>query len=254
MATPDVIIADQQAFAFAAATDANAFISALGTLATTTFAVPGISIFLGRAGITDDAEAKLTALRPDRPTLPGISAVAPTPPTFSFSSVIPVEVLDFLGASPLLAFPPAPSSALPTPPAQTTVNDVAIPTAPNVTLPTPPGEQPVPIIPPPPSIEIPFFDGVAPDDDLLVPSNTFSFFEQAYVSALLDETKRKLLSDLEDGGYGIDTNDEEALWERARSREFLGAQQATDEMIRFQAARGFPLPTGDLSIMYERGV
>src|SRR5690242_5189098 len=44
-----------------------------------------------------------------------------------------------------------------------------------------------------------------PADDLLAPTNNFTFFEAAYVSTLLDPLKAKLLADLTTGGYGIDT-------------------------------------------------
>jgi hypothetical protein len=91
-----------------------------------------------------------------------------------------------------------------------------------------------------------------PIDDLLAPTNIFTFFEAAYQSTLLDPLKAKLLADLVNGGYGIDTADEAALFQRARDRETTAAMTRIDEAGRAMAARGFPLPPGELSIQIDR--
>lgn len=95
-------------------------------------------------------------------------------------------------------------------------------------------------------------DIVLPTDDLLAPTNNFAFFEAAYQSTLLDPLKAKLLADLTNGGYGIDTADEAALYQRARDRETEAALTRVDEAGRAMAARGFPLPPGELSIHIDR--
>jgi hypothetical protein len=89
-------------------------------------------------------------------------------------------------------------------------------------------------------------------DDLLAPTHEFEFFEAAYQSALLDPLKAKLLADLANGGFGIDTADEQALFQRARDRETESAMSRIDEAGRAMAARGFPLPPGELSIQIDR--
>jgi hypothetical protein len=91
-----------------------------------------------------------------------------------------------------------------------------------------------------------------PVDDLLAPTNNFEFFEAAYQSTLLDPLKVKLLNDLLNGGYGIDTADEQALVQRARDRETEATLMRVDEAGRSMAARGFPLPPGELSIHIDR--
>lgn len=95
-------------------------------------------------------------------------------------------------------------------------------------------------------------DIVMPTDDLLAPTSNFAFFEAAYQSTLLDPLKAKLLADLTNGGYGIDTADEAALYQRARDREAEATTLRVDEAGRAMAARGFALPPGELSIHIDR--
>jgi hypothetical protein len=104
-----------------------------------------------------------------------------------------------------------------------------------------------------PDFNIPTIQDVSlPVDDLLAPTNDFSYFEAAYESTLLDPLKAKLLTDLVNGGYGIDTADEQALLQRVRDRETALALARIDETGRTMAARGFPLPPGELSIAIDR--
>ena len=91
-----------------------------------------------------------------------------------------------------------------------------------------------------------------PADDLLAPTATFAFAEAAYDSTLLDPLKAKLLYDLTYGGYGIEVSDEIALVNRARDREVELALTRIDDAGRSMAARGFPLPPGELSIHVDR--
>lgn len=88
--------------------------------------------------------------------------------------------------------------------------------------------------------------------DLLAPTTEFQFYEGVYESILLDPLKAKLLDNLTNGGYGIETADEVALFNRARDREVETALTRIDDAGRIMAARGFPLPPGELSIMVDR--
>lgn len=245
------IISQQQSFAQSWVSQAEAFINQVANLANTEFPVKPPELAYGRTGITDNAKSELAGQRPIRPIIPVISAVAPVAPTFNFSTIIPVEVLDFVKAAPALNFPTAPSSALPSTPVAPAIVDPVIPEAPAVVIPTSPTVT-MPTLPSPPSIQLPFFDSVLPIDDLVAPTFTFSFAEQVYQSTLLDAVKAKLLNDILNGSYGIDVTDELPMWERARAREFAGSQEAIDKLVQFHAARGFPLLPGDLSIAVER--
>lgn len=250
MAVPD-IIASQQAYATSWVDQANAFINTVAQLANTQFAVTVPSLGYGRTALTDSARAEFAAQRPARPSVGTISAAVPDAPSIAFDEVIPIEVLDFVKTAPTLNFPATPSNVLPSVPSAPAIREPVVPDAPVVTLPTAPTVS-IPALPEPPSVEMPYFSSVAPVDDLVVPTNTFAFYEQLYTSALLDEVKAKLLDNLQNGGYGIETADEAALWERARAREYATAQQTMDDAIRFHAARGFPLPTGELTVVLER--
>lgn len=95
-------------------------------------------------------------------------------------------------------------------------------------------------------------DILIPDSDLLAPTNDFTFFEAAYTSTLLDPLKAKLLEDLTNGGYGIDMNDESALFQRARDREVEVAMTRVSDAGRSMAARGFTLPPGELNVTIDR--
>lgn len=254
MADVATIIGDQQAYAASWVTQANGFIDRVADLANTELSVIDLANY-GYSAYNDveTAEAKMTALTPSRPVFPGVSATLPTAPTFTFSDLIPVVVADFLGSTPTLNIPAAPSTALPSAPSAPTLNDVAIPDAPSTSLPAAPTLATHGELPAPPSISLPYFTAEMPLDDLVAPSSEFSFYEQAYASALLDATKAKLLSDMENGGYGIEPADELQLWERARAREIILAQQTADEAVRFHASRGFRLPPGELSVVIQRG-
>ncbi|MCR4302149.1 MAG: hypothetical protein NUV51_11100 [Sulfuricaulis sp.] len=139
------------------------------------------------------------------------------------------------------------------PPAVPTVDDVPIndsarPDIPSLVMPLPPDS---------PGLDIFNFASlpeivIPPDDIPLLTASDFSFDETAYQSILLDPLKAKLLADLTDGGYGIDTTDEVALFNRARDREVEIALTRIEDAGRVMASRGFPLPPGELSIHVDR--
>lgn len=117
------------------------------------------------------------------------------------------------------------------------------PARPTITLPKAPSFNNV-VMPTITDIVMPTLSAIAPVDALTAPSNLFMFSENAYQSALLDSSKAKLLHDMQFGGYGIETADEDALWARARDRELRTAAIASADVARSMAARGFTLPPG----------
>lgn len=138
---------------------------------------------------------------------------APTLKDFTFTGVQPTINTPNAPARPALHLPTAP-----------TFTNVAMPTITDIVMPT--------------------LHAIAPVDSLSAPTALFAFSEVAYSSALLDSSKAKLLRDMTHGGYGIETNDEIALWNRAAERELRGAAIASDEVARTMASRGFSLPPG----------
>lgn len=63
---------------------------------------------------------------------------------------------------------------------------------------------------------------------------------------ILDQISAKLQSDLTNGGYGIEPNDEAALWQRDRDRETQQATAEVDEVTRRFSEGGFSMPPGAL--------
>ena len=186
------------------------------------------------------------------PYITVVSAAPPTAPTASFSTITDVVVPDLAAVAPTLSFPAAPSSALPTEPGVSpSFASPALPTAPLVTLPALPTLASL-ALPTAPSIDLPVFSALAPDDDLVAPTTEFQFAEAAYESTLLDPLKAKLLDNLVNGGYGIETADEIAMFNRARDREVEAMMSRVSDAGRAMAARGFPLPPGELSVHIDQ--
>src|SRR5688572_10760 len=221
MAVED-IIASQQEYATNAVSAGDLFLTALSDIASSSYFfvdsnanVPPLNF--GVDG-TQDAIALIQSLFPPALEVDDIVATAPTyvpvPVTEQPSIIVP----DFTASAPSVDLPQPPSSALPAAPTPVEVRDVLIPTSPSVVLPAVPTINEV-ALPAVPTITIPEFTSTLPIDTIVVPSNTFTFYEVAYASELLDATKAKLLVDMESGGYGIEPSDEAGIWDRARDRE-----------------------------------
>lgn len=85
-----------------------------------------------------------------------------------------------------------------------------------------------------------------------VPTNTFNYVDPGYSSALRDPMINKLLTDLLNGGYGIDTNDEVALWARARDRVYRQMETNVIDIRRQAAATSAPMPQGAMYAALEK--
>lgn len=84
------------------------------------------------------------------------------------------------------------------------------------------------------------------------PTEEFSYTDPGYASSLRQTMIDKLLYDMVNGGYGIDTNDEIALWNRTRDREELSTQVGIAEVSRQAAATGFQMPQGALYVAIQK--
>lgn len=134
-------------------------------------------------------------------------------------------------------------------------------TVPNVIVPTFGAARPnlgslsFPAAPSAPNVAFDSISAIAlPIDDVLAPTSMFAFAEQPYLSILLNPLQTKLLNDLLNGGYGIDTTDEIMLTNRARDREVEVALTRINEAGRSFAIRGFPLPPGQLQVSIDRAL
>lgn len=175
----------------------------------------------------------------------GINAPArPGNTTFSVPSISNIPT--FTVVEPIITMPVAPSSTLPAAPgAAPTFNAPAIPSKPTIALPIVPTFAAV-AIPVADAVSIPIFIATTDFGDVTAPTDRFEWSEAEYKSVMLDEVKKKLLYDLQNGGYGIEEADERRLWDRAREREMVSAQTRLGELARLHAARGFDLPPGAL--------
>jgi len=103
--------------------------------------------------------------------------------------------------------------------------------------------------------EVPLID-IINQIKLLTPPNaptvSFNYVEPGYTGVLMSTIQDKLLYDLINGGYGIDINDEQALFDRTRDREAQLLSENEMNVMRQNAATGFPLPQGILSKQLDR--
>lgn len=102
-------------------------------------------------------------------------------------------------------------------------------------------------IPSPPDYNIAEFAAVEPHTDLTAPEPSFTFQEAPYASAIKDELDAKLVTDLQTGGSGLDAETEQAIYDRALSRQEAENEKVITDAMNFFAARGFNLPPGALS-------
>jgi hypothetical protein len=255
MATIDQLQEDAQTYASQLGTKIDTLIDTLTGLASISITPQDVSW----AGSTffDPVTSQLQSLIATTPTLATITEPTPTEPTFPTvaSITLPTDIVvpDFNTSPPSVNIPSAPDFTPPTEPGGVpTIQQVSIPTAPSYDLPAVPTFQTL-IAPTAPNVQIPTFTALAPDTStVLAPTNTFAFAETPYLSDLLDTLGEKLLSDLEGGGYGIETVDELMLLDRATERETETASRAIDEASRTYAARRFDLPPGALLETIQR--
>lgn len=131
------------------------------------------------------------------------------------------------------------------------VAEYAAPDAPSVTLPTVPTFEELQL-PAVPSFTMPTFSADAPVNNLAAPTQQFSFVDAGYTSELRDPLVAKLLYDLENGGYGIDSTDELALWGRARDRAESQGRLAVETALRRGGSLNLPLPSGAVLAAVEQ--
>lgn len=186
---------------------------------------------------------------PTAPNLPNITVTTPNTPG-AFTEGAPVIVVtDFTGAEPNLNLPPAPTVIYGLAPIVPDVSDVNMPNEPamaDVALPT--------FL----SLSTPTFGGVdlhydylskledIPTLELVQPTPYHYARGPAYASALLDNLKA-VLNERIKGGTGLNPAVEQAIWDRARSRETQTALANEAEVMRQSEALGFQLPSGVLA-------
>lgn len=186
----------------------------------------------------------------DLPTMPTIAFAVPAGEPSALSTEMPTIVIDdFTVSVPTSTFPDAPTLSYGTAPTIPAIGVVTVPDAPLI---------PLPAVPTYLSLSAVAFGGIdihadwltkletIPELNLLSPTPYSYALGPQYASALLDALKAKLVERMA-GGTGLSPAAEQAIWDRARSRETTVAQANQDEVMRASEAFGFQLPTGVLA-------
>lgn len=185
---------------------------------------------------------------------------APAEPTIStLLSQLDVGDMETLPAAPTmpaLNLPEAPGMAAVAVPVRPDIdNSVELPTAPNVVIPEMDALESITL----PAFEfpqLPDFDGNPPTVDFTAPNVFINWAEPEYDSELLPELEAKVRSMME-GGTGLPSAVEDALFGRARERDSAETQRAVQEAVDIWAARNFTMPPGMLakqvSVAREQG-
>lgn len=238
-------------------------IDSVSTLVTTAYNA-GINAINALAGQTFEVDWD-EAVFPDVPDsgIGGFSPVKPIAPVIGDPGIEPVEFTGVTPASTEIAIstdpipdhsplnlninvPDAPTVAWPvfTKDAPS-VSDPNIPTVPAYDLPAVPVLTDI-SIPSPPEYSIPEFDGVLPVDDLTPPDQSLDWAESYYTSGLKDALVQKLYDGVVNGGTGLSEETEQAIYDRAESRQETERQAMLDSISDGLAQRGFEMPPGAL--------
>lgn len=188
------------------------------------------------------------------PNLPPLSAnsfgsvARPTPPTLSLPTVAPVapiEIDEFLPSFSSINIPIAPELATRELDAETpALRDIAVPDRPLVTRPLLPSLDTITV---PEFIfpTLPAFDAQAPEFIGSSVSSVLQYVETPFQASILTEEMDKLRS-MWDGKLGLPPEVEQALWERAASREDVAISRDISAAAIEFSSRGFALPPGML--------
>ena len=157
------------------------------------------------------------------------------------------DVPEFTGEEPLYVIPDPPDVAWPVftkeaPP----LSDITYPVSPDFDLPTIPILTPV-VVPGPPDFQMPDFEGTLPVFDADAPEPMFVWNEAEYSSDILDALNIKLLNDIANGGSGLSEETEQAIYDRATSRQTVANEAEFTKTLNFWADRGHTVPPGALN-------
>lgn len=97
-----------------------------------------------------------------------------------------------------------------------------------------------------PTIVYPEFTAIEPEAfEATVDLTPFTYEETAYTDSLLEKVVSTLLKRL-DGGTGLNSTVEQAIWDRGKDRESSAAIIAERTLLVERAAQGFSRPTGSI--------
>ena len=185
---------------------------------------------------------KFTSIKLDKPTLPEFQSIE------NLLSELDLDDLNMPDAPvmPTIELPSAPGIANIEVPVRPVIDtNVQIPDAPVLDLPEMDELKQIEI----PAFEfpeLPNFDGIPPSiSDITVPDVFIEWAEPEYESELLESLSDYVKEGMQ-GGTGLPKSIEEALFNRARSRESRETSRAVQEVVNDWATRNFSMPPGML--------
>lgn len=206
-------------------------------------------VFTDPSNITSIIPALPT--RPTRPTGDFTGFNPPTEPADTLTNVVS-EIDQIIAAIPV--FTPSITGltipSMPAPidtsgaPSRPELEPVVYPVAPALTEPSLDNLQPI-VVPTFVFPTLPTFDATAPEFTASTPAAVIAWAEPDYASELFDEVRAKV-SDMLAGQSGLPAAVEQALFDRARSRDDIAALRATQDAFDAFAAKGYSMPPGVL--------
>lgn len=186
---------------------------------------------LSIAPVGNTAFGEITSLTPERPTLEAAPELA------SF------EIPEFSSSISSLAIPTPPAWSAPgAVPQRPDTGDVDLPVAPSFSLPVAPSLEQI-AVPSFAGLSLPMFDATAPEFEGTALPGILQWSEPEYRPQIMEDVLvviRRLWS----GGSGIPAAVEQAMFERASSREDLTAEREIAAVATDFSSRGFTMPTG----------
>jgi len=192
---------------------------------------PAINVDLTLPQITPTSFGTITSNIPPRPGLEDVPEIG--------ELVIP----EFQSSVSSLSIPTAPAWTAPSAaPQRPDVGDVDLPDAPTLALPTMPTLTEI-AVPTFEGVSLPVFDATAPEFEGTPLVGVLQWSEPTYYPEILDEVLT-VIRGLWSGTSGIPPAVEQAMVERAMSREDMIASRAIDDVADEFSGRGFTAPTG----------
>lgn len=192
---------------------------------------PTINLTLDLPSLTPTSFGTITSQPVAEPVLDAVPAVDD------------IDIPDFVSSVSSLNIPAAPVWTAPeAAPARPVLDDVVAPTAPVIALPTVPtmAELDIPEFA---GVTLPEFDATAPEFEGTALAGILQWSEPTYASVIMDEVLA-VIRRMWDGELGLPPAVEQAMYERAASREVLATEREISAVATEFSSRGFTMPTG----------
>jgi len=192
---------------------------------------PNIDVSINLPPITPTSFGSITSTMPSRPELDGVPSVGS------------LNIPEFQSSVGSLNIPePPPWTAPGTAPVRPSTGDVVLPDAPLLVMPQMPELVEI-NVPSFGGLTLPTFSASAPEFEATALPGILQWSEPTYHTEILDEVL-DVIRNLWSGGSGIPPAVEQAMVERAMSREDMVVNREIDSVAEEFSLRGFTMPTG----------